>query len=144
MLDELLHKGSEVRRRPVLKKQITNLKAKGSRYLEVNDALDLLLDGPTKQQFKDFKGQHELFDNSFAFHQSTRRGHSFGGFTKLPIAFAATQNHKAFKPQIPKFDKSKVQKQFFDISMRQNIAPDWLQRNCPANDSSKITNAIAK
>ena len=50
-----------LKRKQTNKKYVTNLRAK-ERFGDLNRALDLLIDGPTKQHYEDYGGQHALFD----------------------------------------------------------------------------------
>ena len=61
-----MHQNSSFHSKQVFKKDATNLRAKGSQYKDLSGALDLLLEGPTKKQFNELNGQHDLFSIPFA------------------------------------------------------------------------------
>ena len=63
VLDQLMAQGSKFRTKPVLKKHATNLKAKDNQFQNLNLALDLLLEGPTKKHLQEFNGQHQIFNS---------------------------------------------------------------------------------
>jgi hypothetical protein len=61
VLDQLMLQKTQFKRKPVFKKDATNLRVKESQYKDLSTALDLLLEGPNKKHFEELNGQHELF-----------------------------------------------------------------------------------